>query len=321
MVVRVQVDDTICISTDTRALNKLLAEIETEGVKYGLKLNKGKCEVLANVPQANVHFQDGTPVPRKQEVRYLGCHINSDCDVKREVNSRISTCMIVLKRLDLFWRHSNCPPRFKLEVLDAVIKSKLLYGLESAHLGATMLKKLDTFQLKGLRKKLKMDTTFVNRQNTNQRVIETANQAIRAAGGRKPIELFSAAYQKSKIKRYAKLITETADDPARATTFNNNMQARSYANKRCGRPKARWADETAKAYWNSVKHDLEREYHDAEYDMGNDSMRQRMLRHAQEERLNTSRHITAPLWVTRRRNVRRDHGREQLIYMYWADMG
>ncbi len=39
-------DDTICISTNTREMNKMLAEIEEiEGI-YGLKLNKTKCELM-----------------------------------------------------------------------------------------------------------------------------------------------------------------------------------------------------------------------------------------------------------------------------------
>ena len=36
-------DDTICVSTDTKAMNRLLKEIEEQGDKYGLKLNKTKC--------------------------------------------------------------------------------------------------------------------------------------------------------------------------------------------------------------------------------------------------------------------------------------
>ena len=35
-------DDTICMSTDTRVINKTLANIEREGAKYGLKLNRAK---------------------------------------------------------------------------------------------------------------------------------------------------------------------------------------------------------------------------------------------------------------------------------------
>ena len=36
-------DDTICISTDTKALNDFLKHIEREGLRYGMKLNKAKC--------------------------------------------------------------------------------------------------------------------------------------------------------------------------------------------------------------------------------------------------------------------------------------
>jgi hypothetical protein len=59
-------DDTICVSTNTMALNKLLASIEEEANKYGLTLNKTKCEVMYNSTKANVHFRDGTEVPRKK---------------------------------------------------------------------------------------------------------------------------------------------------------------------------------------------------------------------------------------------------------------
>lgn len=148
-------DDTICMSIDTRAINKLLASIEQEGRNYRLKLNKGKCEVIHTGAVANVHFADGAPVPRQGEIKYLGCHINQQADVTREINKRIMTCMCILQKLQMFRRHSDCPSRFKLQAMDAVIRSKLLYGLESAQLNSTHLKKLETFQLKGLRKILR----------------------------------------------------------------------------------------------------------------------------------------------------------------------
>ena len=39
-------DDTICIAQTMAAMNRLLSAIETEGEKYGLKLNRDKCEYL-----------------------------------------------------------------------------------------------------------------------------------------------------------------------------------------------------------------------------------------------------------------------------------
>ena len=115
------------MSTDTRAINKQIAQIEIQGLKYGLKLNKAKCEVLTSADNPNINFQDGKKIKIKDTVTYLGCDINKNGDIKREVSKRISNAMTTLKRLDLFWRHSNCPVKFKLIALDATLRSKLLY--------------------------------------------------------------------------------------------------------------------------------------------------------------------------------------------------
>eukprot|EP00975_Prorocentrum_lima_P046059 9632075-Prorocentrum_lima.AAC.1 len=39
-------DDTICVSESVTILNRQLSLIESEGAKYGLLLNKEKCELL-----------------------------------------------------------------------------------------------------------------------------------------------------------------------------------------------------------------------------------------------------------------------------------
>ena len=70
------------------------------------------------------------------EVKYLGCNINRKGDTTKEIKYRTATCMPTLKSLDIFWRHSDCPKRLKLLVQDAVVRSKLVYGLESAELKA-----------------------------------------------------------------------------------------------------------------------------------------------------------------------------------------
>lgn len=77
-------DDTICASTDVRAMNKFIKSIEIDGERYGLKLNKKKCESMhTGNNNVNIHFMDGTQVKRKQEVTYLGCELNMEGDMKR----------------------------------------------------------------------------------------------------------------------------------------------------------------------------------------------------------------------------------------------
>ena len=134
-------DDTIVFSEDTAILGKLVRKIEKEGDKYGLKLNKTKCELVNLNRKQRIRFQDGTLIPLTKESKYLGCMINDKGDPKREVNKRIGECFSCWKRLEVFWKHSDCTTRQKLIVYDAVIRSRLLYGLESVQINEDLIKK------------------------------------------------------------------------------------------------------------------------------------------------------------------------------------
>ena len=65
-------DDTICTSHGTKTINKMLAAIEIEGNTNGMLLNKGKCEALIFNKPSNVHFRDGTILPKTEKAQYLG---------------------------------------------------------------------------------------------------------------------------------------------------------------------------------------------------------------------------------------------------------
>ena len=89
-------DDTICISQNASAMNKLLASIEEEGDLYGMKLNKNKCELMQFGTPRNIHFKDGEAVKRKDEVKYLGCNQNDRADGGKTLNKRIADSMATL---------------------------------------------------------------------------------------------------------------------------------------------------------------------------------------------------------------------------------
>ena len=101
-------------------------------------------------------------------------------DPKHEIRKRISATMAVLKQLDVFWLKASCSKEWKMLVYNAAIVSKLLYGLESLEPTDATGSLLNTFQLKGLRMILKLHTTFVQRQNTNEYVHRRANEIVNA---------------------------------------------------------------------------------------------------------------------------------------------
>ena len=90
----VYADDTICISKSEMAMNGLLAAIEVEGSKYGMRLNKSKCEYLKFGQAGNVKFSNGERVKQMEEVKYLGCLLNSKGDPGREIGKRIKNSNI-----------------------------------------------------------------------------------------------------------------------------------------------------------------------------------------------------------------------------------
>ena len=100
-------DDTICIAQNERAMNRILKAIEEEGEKYGVRLNKDKCEYLGFGGAKAVKFKNGQKVPKKEEVKYLGSILNTKGDLANEIQSRIGTCTGTIQKLHFFFRESH----------------------------------------------------------------------------------------------------------------------------------------------------------------------------------------------------------------------
>ena len=100
-----------------------------------------------------------TRIVRKQNTNQ-GCERGSQTTNREELNKRFANTMLTMKKLDLLWRSSGCDIAVKIQTADAVLRTKLLYGLESSQLLPSALKRLETFQLKVLRKMFKLDTAL-----------------------------------------------------------------------------------------------------------------------------------------------------------------
>ena len=99
-------------------------------------------------------------------------------NINKEIGRRITNTMITLKNWTYSGDTATAAQNNKIIALDAVIRAKLLYGIDSAQLNEGDLKRLDLFQLKALRKILRLNTTFIDRRNTNQKVFDLANENI-----------------------------------------------------------------------------------------------------------------------------------------------
>ena len=147
-----------------------------------------------------------------------------------------------------FWRHSNNTIKFKITVMQAVLFSKILFGLESAELTAGALRALDTFHLKCLRKILKMKTTFIERANSNEEVYRRAREAL---GQGKVIKPLSELFLERKQKFFKQVVVAEEGNPIRDITFvGNSMKPHTHFPRRVGRPRANWARKEGARIWD-----------------------------------------------------------------------
>ena len=138
----------------------------------------------------------------------------------------------MLQRLRVFFRHGNSTFTQKLRVFHAILGSKLMYGLESTMLNQSVLKWLDTFLLKGLRKILQLPTTYVDRSYTNACVIDRANTELETEG-HEAMTLLSDLRKKKRMALLAKSINLGPSDPSAVATLDHEtLRPHDYGKKR-----------------------------------------------------------------------------------------
>ena len=92
-----------------------------------------------------VHFEGGLEMRRGKGEEYLGTSINATADPTKEVNRRIASARVAEEQLKTFWREGKISRKWSVLMYNAIVVTKLMYGLEALPLNDTSLKKLDAF--------------------------------------------------------------------------------------------------------------------------------------------------------------------------------
>ena len=87
------------------------------------------------------------------------------------------------------WKHGDSSAKQKLIVYNEVIRSNLLYGLDAISVNSGVKKALDAFQMRGLRKIMKMPSTFLPEHHhyTNAYVLQQVNDTLKSQKGKEII--------------------------------------------------------------------------------------------------------------------------------------
>jgi len=106
---------------------------------------------------------------------YLGSLISDDGRVAAELQKRLGMANGDFRILSRVWRHSSLGRHKKLQLLDALIFSKLLYGLPAVWLNAAESRKLNGFQNRCLRVLWGIQPAYFSRVS-NAKVLQVTGQ-------------------------------------------------------------------------------------------------------------------------------------------------
>ena len=233
-------DDTLILASSAEAAELMLRKMQIESAKYNMRLNQKTCVLVRMNSRHDVYYADGEAMPIASKVPYLGTSMDAKGNPHVEVGARIANTRIVLNKLDIFWKRAPVSITWKLRVHDAVIASKLLYGLEAASLTQAGYARLDPFQVNVLRRIFRVPHPYYSGVSNN-RVLEVANQRIRLAGG-ETIVLMSTIPKDRHIKFLGHFIRASDVDLAKTCTLMAQGSRVCAGWKRVGRPRLKWYD-------------------------------------------------------------------------------
>ena len=94
-----------------------------------------------------------------------------------EIANRLNNCTVTCNRLKMLWQKANTSIQIKLQVYNAIIRSKLLHSLECIQLTSAEISKRNAFQNRSLHRILDIPPTHVDRQYTNERMYDMIRTA------------------------------------------------------------------------------------------------------------------------------------------------
>ena len=181
----------------------------------------------------------GKLVPRKSSAAYLGTILSDSFSNKAELLNRLGDCTATANRMKLFWNKANTSIRWRIQVFNAIIRLKLLYGLERIN---AEICRLNSFQNKSLRRILGKPPTFIDRSETNERMYREIQEHYGCN-----FEHFGDTWPKAKLKLFGHILRSSRADPLSQVTFASDpLHPRLVYTRRPGRPKADWVWESYK---------------------------------------------------------------------------
>ena len=224
-------DDTLIVGVKEERVQELLDAVATTGKQYGMELHWSKFQLLQVNGEYKLSAPDGSVIEPTGVMTYLGACIYADGGIKSELNRRLGAAWSDFCKLSRLWKHTALSRARKIQILQAVITSRLLYSLGSAWLNVAELRRLNGFQSRCLRQLLGIKPSFLSRVS-NKTILEQAGQIS-----------YGRQLLRQQLLLFGRVARAPPTDPLRRLTFvpGSLQSATGVYVRRVGRPRNEWA--------------------------------------------------------------------------------
>ena len=158
-----------------------------------------------------------------------------------------------MEKLRFLWK-SHINTKQKLRLYDTVIRSKLVYGLESARLSEVIRAKLRSFQMKGYRQILGLPSTYINREYSHEYLMTMANDIAKGEGQKKTFQFIDEYIDERALRLLGHILRAESEDPMRTCCLHSlSATPKIPLHRRVGHPRYHWIENTMKLVWENFE--------------------------------------------------------------------
>ena len=145
----------------------MYARLDRVSRKYSLLINVDKTKVMAS--DGNRHgiacriLIQNELLEQVDTFLYLGSLITEDGEWTTELRTRLNRGQAIEASLQKIWKSHNIPISTKIRLMKALVWPVATYGCESWTLRTNEETRLDAFEMKGLRRMLRVSWTAKNK--------------------------------------------------------------------------------------------------------------------------------------------------------------
>jgi len=149
------VDDIILLATSEAELHELVDRLDRVSRRYSLLINIDKTKMASDGIACRIFIQN-EQLAQGNTFPYLGSLITEDGECTTEFRTRLNRRQAIGASLQKIWKSHSIPISTKIRLMKALVWPVVTYGCESWTLRKNEETRLEAFEMKGLRKILRV---------------------------------------------------------------------------------------------------------------------------------------------------------------------